>query len=84
MAWCCFHLLLLLGVGDNCAILNFSQRHLTGTSGFAEYFFVQKPQKPFLKIQKVLWVLKKKIFKSNFYQSHVMAFGLTIPKWFNT
>jgi len=29
------------------------------------------------------WMLKK-IFKSSFYQSHVMAFGLTIPKWYNT
>ena len=31
-----------------------------------------------------LWMLKKKFFKSSFYQSHVMAFGLTIPKWYNT
>ena len=28
--------------------------------------------------------VKKKLFESSFYQSHVMAFGLTIPKWYNT
>ena len=26
----------------------------------------------------------KKIIKSIFYQSHVIALGLTIPKWYNT
>ena len=31
-----------------------------------------------------LWMLKKKSFNSSFYQSHVMAFGLTIPKWYNS
>ena len=29
-------------------------------------------------------MLKKNFFKSIFYQSHVMALGLTIPKWYNT
>ena len=27
---------------------------------------------------------KKKFFESSFYQSHVVAFVLTIPKWYNT
>ena len=29
-----------------------------------------------------LRMLKKKIFRSKFYQSHVMAFGIMIPKWY--
>ena len=42
-------------------------------------------QKPFLKLQRGDPLdVEKKIFKSSFYQSHVMAFGLTIPKWYNT
>ena len=43
-------------------------------------------QKPFLQIQRVppLDVEKKKFFKSSFYQSHVVAFVLTIPNWYTT
>ena len=44
-----------LGVGDNWAISDFSQKHLTGNS----------------------WT-----YLRNFW--YVMAFGLTMPKWYNT
>ena len=44
-----------IGMGDKCAILDFSQRHLTGNS----------------------WT-----YLRNFW--YVMAFGLTMPKWYNT
>ena len=86
-----------IGMGDNCAILDFSQRHLTGHSwtylrnfwfcriffhaklppGTAKTVFENPKGPPF-----GCW--KKKFFKSSFHQSHVMAFGLTIPKWYNT
>ena len=74
MAWCCFHLLLLLGVGDNCEILNFSQRHLTGhpwtyfrNFWFCWIFFHAKlpPRTPHCKNRfckskgSPLWMLKK-------------------------
>ena len=39
-------------------------------------------QKLFLKIQRVPPLDVE--FESSFYQSHVIAFGLTIPKWYNT
>merc|ERR1712218_519868 len=88
---------LIVGMGDNCAILDFSQRHLTGHSWiylrnfwFCRIFFRAKlppgtaktvfenPKGP------PFGCSKKKFFKSSFHQSHVMAFGLTIPKWYNT
>ena len=76
-------------MGDNCAILDFSQRHLTGHSWtylrnfwFCRIFSCkitpQHCKNRFFKSK------GSPIFKSSFYQSHVMAFGLTIPKWYNT
>ena len=65
-------------------------RHIWETSKNAEFFFLKNYppalQKPFLKIQRgdPLDVEKKFFFKSSFYQSHMMAFGLTIPKYYNT
>ena len=78
-----------LGVGDNCAILDFSHRHLTGHSWtylrnfwFCRIFSCkitpQHCKNRFFKSK------GSPIFKSSFYQSHMMAFGLTIPKWYNT
>ena len=86
-----------IGGGDNCAILDFSQRHLTGHSWtylrnfwFCRIFFRAKlpprtaktvfanPKGP------PFGCWKKNFFKSSFYQSHVVAFVLTIPKWYNT
>ena len=88
---------ILLGVGDNFAILDFSQRHLTGHSwtylrDFQKrriFFFEKLPPctaKTVFENPKggAFGCWKKKFFKSSFYQSHVMAFGLTIPKWYNT
>ena len=42
-------------------------------------------QKLFLQIQRIPPLdVEKTFLKINFYQSHVMAFGLKIPKWYNT
>ena len=65
-----------LGVGDNCPILDFIQRHLTGHSRtylrnfwFCRIFFCAKLppalQKPFLKIQRVPPLDVEKNFSSN-------------------
>ena len=88
---------LLLGGSDKCAILDFSQRHLTGHSWTylrdfqkRRFFFFEKlppcTAKTVFENPKggAFGCWKKKFFKSSFYQSHVMAFGLTIPKWYNT
>ena len=88
---------LKLGGGDNCAILDFSQRHLTGHSwtylrDFQKrriFFFEKLPPctaKTVFENPKggAFGCWKKKFFKSSFYQSHVVAFVLTIPKWYNT
>ena len=84
-------------MGDNCAILDFSQRHLTGHSwtylrnfwfcriffraklppGTAKTVFANPKGPPF-----GCWIFFS--VKSSFYQSHVIALGLTIPKWYNT
>ena len=84
-------------MGDNCAILDFSQKHLTGHSWiylrnfwFCRIFFRAKlppgtaktvfanPKGPPFGCWNFFFV------KSSFYQSHVIALGLTIPKWYNT
>ena len=57
--------------------------HISGTSGFADFFCAL--QKLFLQIQRIPPLdVEKTFLKINFYQSHVMAFGLKIPKWYNT
>merc|ERR1712155_384934 len=92
--------LYLVGGGDNCAILDFSQRHLTGHSWTylrdfqkRRIFFLKNyppaQQKPFFLNQRPSPLDLKNYFflnchKSFFYQSHCIALGLTIPKWYNT
>ena len=57
--------------------------HISGTSGFADFFLCTaktvfaNPKDPPLDVEKTF-------LKINFYQSNVMAFGLKIPKWYNT
>ena len=73
---------------DNCAIMDFNKRHLTGHSwtylrnfwSCRIFFRAKLPPGT----AKTFGCWKTKFFKSRFYQSHVMAFGLTIPKWYNT
>ena len=67
-------------------------RHTWETSKKADFFFEklqQSQQKPFFLNQRPPPLDFKKYFFSNgpksyFYQSHCIAFGLTIPKWYNT
>ena len=77
--------------------MDFSQRHLTGHSwtylrDFQKrriFFFEKLPPctaKTVFENPKgpPFGCWKKKFFESSFYQSHVVAFVLTIPKWYNT
>ena len=68
-------------------------RHIWETSKNAEFFFLKNyppaQQKPFFLNQRPPPLDFKKYFFSNgpksyFYQSHCIALGLTIPKWYNT